>query len=198
MFVESYGRVAVRGPGHLPRRRRGPRRRHPAAATPRAGASRSAFLTSPTFGAASWLAHSTLQSGLWVDSQQRYDQLLDADRLTLTSAFDEAGWRTVFDVPANTRDWPEGEEFYGFDQLYDSRDVGYRGPEFGYASMPDQFTLDAFRRLELDGADPGDGRDRPDLQPPPVGALAAAGAVGRRSATGRSSTGRRPSRTPRT
>ena len=40
--------------------------------------SRSAFLTSPTFGAASWLAHATLQSGLWVDSQQRYDQLTGA------------------------------------------------------------------------------------------------------------------------
>ena len=64
---------------------------------------RSAFLTSPTFGAASWLAHATLQSGLWVDSERRYDQLLDADRLTLTDAFGGAGWRTVFDVPANTR-----------------------------------------------------------------------------------------------
>ena len=29
----------------------------------------------------------------------------------------EAGWRTVFDVPANTEDWPEGEDFYGFDAL---------------------------------------------------------------------------------
>ena len=56
---------------------------------------RSAFLTSPTFGAASWLAHSTLQSGLWVDSQRRYEQLLGSDRLTLTSAFADAGWRTV-------------------------------------------------------------------------------------------------------
>ena len=32
-----------------------------------------------------------------------------------------AGWRTVFDVPANTQDWPEGAAFYRFDQLYDSR-----------------------------------------------------------------------------
>ena len=35
----------------------------------------SAFLTSPTFGGVSWLAHSTLQSGVWVDSQQKYDRL---------------------------------------------------------------------------------------------------------------------------
>ena len=114
---------------------------------------RSAFLTSPTFGAGSWLAHATLQSGLWVDSEQRYGQLLDSDRLSLTDAFGRAGWRTTFTVPANTRDWPEGAAYYGFDQLYDSRNVGYEGPEFGYASMPDQYTLDHFRRTELAATD---------------------------------------------
>ena len=127
MFVESYGRVAVQGSTFSPgvdavlddgtrRLRRG-----------RASASRSAFLTSPTFGAISWLAHSTLQSGLWVDSQQRYDVLVTSPRLTLSQAFGRAGWRTVSDVPANTHDWPQGA-FYGYDQLYDSRNVGYRGP----------------------------------------------------------------------
>ena len=50
---------------------------HRAGCAPLATRARSAWLTSPTFGAASWLAHATLQSGLWVDSQQRYDQLLD-------------------------------------------------------------------------------------------------------------------------
>lgn len=152
VFVESYGRVAVQGttfsPGVDAVLDDGTRRLRAAG-----WSSRSAFLTSPTFGAASWLAHSTFQSGLWVDSQQRYDRLLGADRLTLASAFEGAGWRTVFDVPANTRDWPEGVGFYGFDQLYDSRNVGYRGPQYGYATMPDQYTLEAFRRTELAPAD---------------------------------------------
>jgi phosphatidylglycerophosphate synthase len=152
VFVESYGRVAVEGsdfsPGVAAVLDDGTRRLAAAGF-----ASRSAFLTSPTFGAASWLAHSTLQSGLWVDSQRRYDQLLGADRLTLTEAFGRAGWRTVFDDPAITRDWPEGKSFYHFDQSYDSRDVGYRGPPFSYAPMPDQFTLAAFRRLELAATD---------------------------------------------
>jgi len=31
--------------------------------------------------------------------------------------------------------------------------VGYRGPRFGYPTMPDQYTLDAFQRLELAGRD---------------------------------------------
>jgi hypothetical protein len=147
VFVESYGRVALEdtslAPGVTKVLDDGTRQLDQAGL-----ASRSAFLTSPTFGALSWLAHSTLQSGLWVDSQQRYDHLVTSSRLTLTRLFGRAGWRTVADVPANNRDWPQGA-FYHFDHVYDSRNVGYRGPRFGYPTMPDQYTLDAFHRLEL-------------------------------------------------
>jgi hypothetical protein len=152
VFVESYGRSATRGSSYAPGvtdvLRDGTRRLSAAGYE-----TRSAYLTSPTFGAASWLAHATTQSGLWIDSEGRYGQLLDSDRLTLTGVFERGGWRTVFDVPANTEDWPEGEEFYGFDHIYDSRNVGYAGPEFGYAPVPDQYTLEHFRRAELVGAD---------------------------------------------
>ena len=148
VFVESYGRVALQGssfsPGVVRALERGDERLSAAGYS-----SSSAFLTSPTFGAGSWLAHSSLQSGLWVDSQRRYRQLLGEDRMTLTDAFGRAGWRTVFDVPADTEDWPEGKEFYRFDDYYDSRNVGYRGPEFGYAPVPDQYTLADFHRREL-------------------------------------------------
>ncbi len=152
VYVESYGRTATSGSSYAPGvtevLRDGTRRLDAAGYQ-----TRSAFLTSPTFGAGSWLAHATTQSGLWIDSETRYRQLLDTDRLTLTSAFERAGWRTVFDVPANTRDWPEGAAFYGFDEIYDSRNVGYAGPEFGYAPVPDQYTLEHFRRTELAPAD---------------------------------------------
>ncbi|MDQ6523733.1 CDP-alcohol phosphatidyltransferase family protein [Nocardioides sp. LHD-245] len=148
VWFESYGRVALEdswfAPSVVDVLEQGDRELAAAGYD-----ARSAFLTSPTFGAGSWLAHATLQSGVWADSERRYGQLLDSDRLSLTAAFDRAGWRTVFDVPANTRDWPEGAAYYGFDRLYDSRDVGYRGPRFGYASMPDQYTLDHLRRVEL-------------------------------------------------
>ncbi len=147
VFVESYGRVAVEdssiSPGVIAALDEG------SAQLENSGfASRSAFLTSPTFGAISWLAHATLQSGLWIDSQQRYDVLVTSPRQTLSRLFERAGWRTVGMAPANNRDWPQGE-FYGFDQFYDSRNVGYEGPRFGYPTMPDQYTLDAFHRLEL-------------------------------------------------
>jgi hypothetical protein len=111
--------------------------------------SRSAFLTSPTFGGLSWLAHSTLQSGIRVDGQRRYDQLVKNDRLTLTRAFKRAGWRAVGVMPANHRAWPEGFSYYHYDQIYDRRNLGYRGPDFGLPPMPDQYALQALQRLEL-------------------------------------------------
>jgi hypothetical protein len=148
VFVESYGKVAVQGSSFAPavdaELDNGTKQLQTAGF-----AARSAFLTSPTFGAGSWLAHSTMESGAWVDSQQRYGQLMGAQRLTLTSAFRKAGWRTVFDVPADTRDWTQGRDFYGFQQYYDVNNVGYQGPPFSYATIPDQYTLSALHRLEL-------------------------------------------------
>ncbi len=147
-FVESYGKVAVQGSSFSPQ---------VSAALDKwteglqaeGFSSRSAFLTSPTFGGISWLAHSSMQSGLWVDTQGRYDQLVKTDRFTLSVAFKRAGWRTVDVVPSNDRAWSEGSSFYHFDKVYDRRDVGYHGPRFAYASMPDQYVLSALQRLEL-------------------------------------------------
>ncbi|TQM61690.1 CDP-alcohol phosphatidyltransferase [Humibacillus xanthopallidus] len=160
VFVESYGKVAVTQSRDVATALDAGTKSLVSAGY----STRSAWLTSPTFGGVSWLAHSTLQSGLWVDSQQRYDQLLDAEpggtkRLTLARAFAEAGWHTVDVIPANRRDWPEGIAFYGYDRVYDARTLGYAGPGWGYAPMPDQYTLSAFDRLEL--AHPATGSRRP-------------------------------------
>src|SRR3954471_22648942 len=62
MFVESYGRVAVQGSSFAPAVDR-VLDRGTAGLRADGFASRSAFLSSSTFGGLSWLAHSTLQSG---------------------------------------------------------------------------------------------------------------------------------------
>jgi phosphatidylglycerophosphate synthase len=147
-FVESYGQTAVQGssfaPGVVSVLDRGTK------ALDAAGfASRSGFLTSPTFGGLSWLAHSTLQSGLWINNQQRYNQLVKSNRFTLSGAFKKAGWRTVADDPSDVGPWPEGTSFYHYDQIYDAKNTGYKGPRFSYATMPDQFSLKAFQQREL-------------------------------------------------
>lgn len=152
VFVESYGRVAVDESSLVGATLESSTNQLRAEGF----SSKSAWLTSSAFGGFSWLAHASLHSGLWVDSQQRHDQLMSTDRFTLSRAFANAGWRTVAVVPANRYDWPEGSSFYGYDTVYDARTLGYAGPGFGYAPMPDQYTLSALDRLEL---------ERPDRRP---------------------------------
>ncbi|XVV07098.1 sulfatase [Actinosynnema sp. CA-248983] len=148
VFVESYGRVALDDPGVGRVLDEGTRRLGAAGFGTRSG-----FLTSSTAGGGSWLAHATLLSGLWIDNQQRYRTLVSSDRLTLNGAFRRAGWRTVGVMPGITRAWPEGA-FFGYDCVYPADRLGYRGPRFGYATTPDQFTLEAFQRLEGSGGGP--------------------------------------------
>ncbi|MBC6451196.1 sulfatase [Actinokineospora xionganensis] len=150
-FVESYGRDAVEDPELAPQVGAALD-----AGTRRLGAagygSRSAFLTSPTTGGGSWLAQATLLSGLWIDNQQRYRTLVSGDRLTLGGAFQRADWRSVGVVPGITYAWPEGA-FFGYRSIQTAGDLGYHGPRFSYATMPDQYTLAAFERSERAKAD---------------------------------------------
>ncbi|MEV6304659.1 sulfatase-like hydrolase/transferase [Actinoplanes sp. NPDC051861] len=145
-FVESYGRNALEAPELAPG----------VNAVLAAGteklqqsgfAGRSGWLTSPTFGGNSWLAHSTLLSGLWINNQGRYRNLTASDRLTITSSFKRAGWDTVSVMPGATRAFPEGN-FYGYNRIWDSRNLGYQGPKFSWAPMPDQYTLKQFTERE--------------------------------------------------
>jgi hypothetical protein len=153
-FVESYGRSAIEDPRMAPVvdpvLDAGTRELKAAGF-----ASRSAFLTSSTVGGGSWLAHSTLLSGLWIDSQQRYRTLLSSDRLSLVRCFDRAGWRTASFEPNTTRGFPEAKSFYGYDQVYTNEDFGYRGPSFSWSRMPDQYTMETFQQREY--AKPGRG-----------------------------------------
>jgi len=147
-FVESYGQVAVQGSTFSPaidsvlHQQNG-------MLTSAGWSTQSAWLTSPTFGGISWLAHSTLESGLWVDSNQRYNELLASPRFTLSDAFKRAGWHTVADDPSDNTTWKPGTTFYHYDQLFNSLNVGYKGPRYSYSTMPDQYTLSEFQRNEL-------------------------------------------------
>jgi hypothetical protein len=145
-FVESYGRMAVEDPEYAPIM--DPVLAAGSQQLRNAGfAARSAFMTSSTFGGGSWYAHSTLLSGLWINNQQRYRNLLASDRLTLNKAFKRAGWRTADVEPAVSRSWPEAS-FYASDQLLTAQNLGYKGPLFNFSSIPDQYTLAQFQRTQ--------------------------------------------------
>ncbi|MFK7890676.1 MAG: hypothetical protein AB8B63_07650 [Granulosicoccus sp.] len=104
---------------------------------------KSGWIESPIRGGRSWLAHASFQSGLKINNQARYDRLITTDRDSLSALFNRAGWRSSGVMPAIQFDWPESE-WYGYELLYESEDLGYDGERFGYVTMPDQYTLSHF------------------------------------------------------
>ncbi len=108
---------------------------------------RSAFLTAPTVGGLSWLAHASALSGAWIDSETRYESLVISRRATLNRLFRDAGWRTVAAMPAISLAWPEGR-YYGYDHIYDAHNFGYQGLPFNWVTMPDQYVWSALHARE--------------------------------------------------
>ncbi len=145
VFVESYGRRTLDDKQYRQVIR--PRLSKVEAQLKDSGlASASGWLHSATVGGQSWLAHGTFLSGLWVDSQARYDRLMISRRATLNRLFQQAGWHTSVVMPAITMDWPEAA-YFGYDQILVAKDLQYQGKPYNYVTMPDQYTLTAFERL---------------------------------------------------
>ena len=145
-FVESYGRSAVEDPRYAPvvdaALDAGTQELKSAGFSARSG-----YLTSPVAGGGSWLAHATFGSGLWIGNQQRDRSLVSSDRLTLTNAFKKAGWDTTAIMPGTISAWPD-KNFYGIDRVYGRDDLGYKGLNFSWSPMPDQYTLAQFQQRE--------------------------------------------------
>jgi len=145
LFLESYGAIAFDHPDS--RRRLAAARDALAEAIASTGREVvSAFVRSPTFGGASDLAHLSLLSGIDLSDPRRHDLLLTTGRPTLLGLFKERGYQTFGFYPALSWDWAEGA-FYGFDELIDGPDLGYRGPEFGPWRIPDQYSIARFDEL---------------------------------------------------
>jgi hypothetical protein len=109
-------------------------------------------LLAATAGGQSWLNHATLSAGRWIDDQTLYALFLTELPRTLVHDFRRAGWRTAQVMPAITLPWPEGHKL-GYDATYVAADMNYRGPNFYWGVVPDQFALDFFARRELEVPD---------------------------------------------
>ena len=107
----------------------------------------SAFVASPTFGGNSWLAHISLLSGIEVRDPDVNAMLMAQKRDTMVTFFKRHGYRTVALMPGLWQAWPEGS-FYDFDDIYGGERLAYRGPEFGWFDIPDEFALARFDALE--------------------------------------------------
>ncbi|MGB5062344.1 MAG: hypothetical protein WBQ37_01095, partial [Candidatus Competibacter sp.] len=108
----------------------------------------SARVESSTFGGSSWLAHSSLLSGLRIADQGDYQDLLASDRATLASRLAAVGYRTISVMPGLKYAWPEGQ-FYRFDQIYNTERLQYPGPAYGWWVIPDQYSLYHVHQTEV-------------------------------------------------
>jgi len=109
------------------------------------------LLASSTYGGRSWLANATLRTGIATSDQLEFALVLAKKPKAIAKFFEAAGYRSVLAQPGTTRPWPKGA-FYGFDQRYYAWSFDYRGPAFGWATMPDQFVVDFVHRRELSAA----------------------------------------------
>jgi hypothetical protein len=151
VFVESYGAVAFDHPGY-DAALAGPRAALAGAIAASGHGVVSARVTAPTFGGRSWLSHASLLAGVEVREPRAHDLLLTTERPTLVTQFRRQGYRTLALMPGLRSPWPEGR-FWGFDAVLGSRELDYRGPEFGWWRIPDQYALALLHADEASRAD---------------------------------------------
>lgn len=147
-FIESYGAVAFDAPEIAAAIT--PSRNHLAEEISRSGRRVvSAMVVSPTFGGGSWLAHSSVMTGLNINDQSTYNLLLTRKVPTLSTRFTALGYRSVALMPGLRNEWPEGR-FYNFAYIYGAPELRYEGPAFGWWTIPDQYSMMRLKELELD------------------------------------------------
>ena len=151
VFIESYGRTSFDTPYYAEMHRE-TLARYETQLTGLGVSMQSGFLTSPTQGGQSWLAHSTFANGLWITNQVSYAAALASGRQTLYHHAAASGFRTAALMPQITLDWPEADRM-GFEDVLVAADLGYRGLNFNWVTMPDQFTLATLDRLLRNGED---------------------------------------------
>lgn len=139
LFVESYGAATFDRPEFSAPLASGRARLEGAIRSTERQAV-SAFVGSPTFGGSSWLAHLSLMTGVEVREPGLYARLMAEPRATLPTVFQRHGYRSIAIMPGLWYQWPEGA-FYGFDDIYGGYRLDYKGPDFGWWGLPDQFAL---------------------------------------------------------
>ena len=140
MIVESYGHTLHTNPAHRPLF-------YPSAIefdkTLRGAGYLvvSHFLESPAFGGRSWLADASILTGVFLDTQARYEAILDEDVRNLSHKMGDAGYHRIFAAPGSyftTRRW---RDFYRYDEYFLREDFGYQGRVISFGNMPDQYML---------------------------------------------------------
>jgi hypothetical protein len=108
----------------------------------------STFFNSPTYAGTSWLAHGTLAGGVKLSSHLHYNLMITSQAKTMARFFNAAGYRTISAMPGTQWPWPQGA-FFGYQKKYYAWNFDYKGPMYGWSTMPDQYVLDYIYRHEI-------------------------------------------------
>ncbi len=91
-------------------------------------------------GGGSVMAHAELLTGVEVPDRRYLDRLLVSDAPALPRMLAAQGYETVEVMPAMPRPWPEAA-FFGFQRELFQPSLPYRGREYHWGRMPDQWAL---------------------------------------------------------
>lgn len=102
-------------------------------------------IRSPVFGGRSWLAFASLNCGAMIDQQMKLRMLYRSEKTCLSKYLKQNHYLTTEIKPA-TRFAPHAEQkrFYQFDRSFYRKELGYRGPGFGWGWIPDEYTMHFF------------------------------------------------------
>ena len=101
---------------------------------------------STTFGGTSWLADTSLVTGIEIDTQAKYKTVLEEGTRNLLHILDDEGYTTVFSSPSTKEMLDSHKRFYSFSRFVLSGDFGYQGPYFVFGDMPDQFQINHIQK----------------------------------------------------
>ncbi|MCA8974033.1 MAG: hypothetical protein KDC98_04890 [Planctomycetes bacterium] len=140
IFIESYGRVALRH-DDIARHLRELYRQLEAELAAAGYAAISGACRPAVSGGGSELAHAQLFAAVAVPDYRMWERLQYCKLNPLPRLFADAGYLTVEVMPAMPRHWPEGAKFFGFAEQVTELELGYEGFTYHFGKMPDQFAL---------------------------------------------------------
>lgn len=111
-----------------------------------------AYSRSPIHSGTSWLAISTVQTGVRIDNQGTYEVLEVGSAVlpSLTAFFRTQGYHTMALLPGNTDSAGlHAYDLFGRDTVVEYPAIAYPGPRYGWGYIPDQYSLGAFRERWL-------------------------------------------------
>lgn len=96
---------------------------------------------STAFGGTSWLADASLITGLRIDTQHKYDRIMEEGTGNLLHILEDKGYSRVLSAPGTSYMDEKYQRFYDFTRYLLYEDFEYEGPYFSYGRMPDQYQL---------------------------------------------------------